>query len=64
MQTGSKSLNIMKKDISDNQKAVEKEAEKKLTWAVKLLMTILALLLLWVVGRGVIMLSDLASSLM
>lgn len=54
----------MNKDISDKKKAPQKEAEKKLSRAVKAAMIFFVLLLLWVVGRGLIKLSSLASSIM
>ncbi|MEE4264444.1 MAG: hypothetical protein V2I56_17305 [Desulfobacteraceae bacterium] len=51
----------MKEDTSHKKREGQKKVEKKLSLAVKALMLFLLLLLLWVVGKGVIKLSSLAS---
>lgn len=45
----------MKDDVRYENNALHKKAERKLDWRVKALLTLLLLLLVWVVGRGLMM---------
>jgi len=52
----------MKNDTRNKNNAFNQKAERKLDWRVKAILTLLLLFLLWVVGRGLMMLFNMAST--